>query len=230
MSVERREQVTYVGMESTGNRRNFLSWRKPAGFHGWHEPDESRDSRPDLWEARGAIPRAYPAPQLEGNARSNEDGGIGVEPNNPRQCSEVADGVARQSEGIAQLSLPCFVRQGVSQGRSDIRLRVLQSQGRSGRSGQADVRGHRDVRSRALAGRTGARAEKPNLSTTSCAANIHTEAGRETAAARSARDPGSDSGDGSSSGSRTHIRSRPAAGTVRLSARPQRTGRSKACP
>ena len=59
--MERREQVTYVGMESTGNRRNFLSWRKPAGFHGWHEPDESRDSRPDLWEARGAIPRAYPA-------------------------------------------------------------------------------------------------------------------------------------------------------------------------
>jgi hypothetical protein len=28
---------------------------------GWHEPDESRGSRPDLWEARGAIPRAYPA-------------------------------------------------------------------------------------------------------------------------------------------------------------------------
>ena len=34
-------------------------------------------------------------PQLKGNARSNEDGGIGVEPNNPSQCSEVADGVAR---------------------------------------------------------------------------------------------------------------------------------------
>src|SRR5215467_15681233 len=128
-------------------------------------------------------------PQLEGNARSNEDGGIGVEPNNPRQCSEVADGVARQSEGIAQLSLPRLVRQGVSQGRSGIRLRVLQSQWRSGRSGQADVRGHRDVRRRALAGRTGARAEKPNLSTTSCAANIHTEAGRETAAVRRARYP-----------------------------------------
>jgi hypothetical protein len=70
--VERREQVTHVGMESTGNRRNFLSWRKPAGFHGWHEPDEPRDSRPDLWEARGAIPRAYPAPQLKGNARSGK--------------------------------------------------------------------------------------------------------------------------------------------------------------
>src|SRR5215472_9462767 len=43
-------------------------------------------------------------PQLKGNARSDEDGGIGVEPNNPSQRSEVADGVARQSEGIAQLS------------------------------------------------------------------------------------------------------------------------------
>ena len=57
----------------------------------------------------------------------------------------------------------------------------------SGRSGQPDVRGHRDVRNRALSGRTGARAEKPNLSTTSCAASLYTEAGRETAAARSAR-------------------------------------------
>src|SRR5215469_4326077 len=30
-------------------------------FLGWHEPDDSRESRPDLWEARGEIPRAYPA-------------------------------------------------------------------------------------------------------------------------------------------------------------------------
>ena len=28
---------------------------------GRHEPDESRDSRPDLWAARGEIPRADPA-------------------------------------------------------------------------------------------------------------------------------------------------------------------------
>src|SRR5215472_15941706 len=34
--------------------------RRQPSF-GWHEPDESRGSRPDLWEARGAIPRAYPA-------------------------------------------------------------------------------------------------------------------------------------------------------------------------
>src|SRR6516162_1696007 len=48
-------------------------------------------------------------PQLEANARSDEDGGIGVEPNNPSKRSEVADGVTRKSEGIAQLSFLCFV-------------------------------------------------------------------------------------------------------------------------
>src|SRR5215831_16373740 len=46
-------------------------------------------------------------PLLKGNARSNEGGGIGVEPNNPSKRSEVADSVARQSEGIAQLSFLC---------------------------------------------------------------------------------------------------------------------------
>src|SRR5215472_16280783 len=34
-------------------------------------------------------------PQLKGNARSDEDGGIDVESINPRKRSEVADGVAR---------------------------------------------------------------------------------------------------------------------------------------
>src|SRR5215468_5669697 len=55
-------------------------------------------------------------PQLKGNARSDEDGGIDVESINPRKRSEVADGVARQSEGSAQLPLLRAVRQGVPQG------------------------------------------------------------------------------------------------------------------
>ena len=113
-------------------------------------------------------------PQLKGNARSDEDGGIGDEPNNPRKCSEVADGVARQSEGIARLSLLRAVRQGVPKGRSGVRLRMLQSQWRSSRSGRPDVRGHRGVRQGAMVGRTGARAEEANVSTTSGAAGVHT--------------------------------------------------------
>ena len=41
----------------------------------------------------------------------------------------------------------------------------------------------------AMAGRTGARAEEPNLSTTSCPAGVHPKARRETASVRGARYP-----------------------------------------
>ena len=58
MPVEQRGQVTLVGMESTGNRRNSWSGGRRQASSGWHEPDESRGSRPDLWAARGEIPRA----------------------------------------------------------------------------------------------------------------------------------------------------------------------------
>ena len=44
---------------------------------------------------------------------------------------------------------------------------------------RSDIRGHRGVWSGAMVGRTDARAEKSNLSTTSCAAGLYTEAGRE---------------------------------------------------
>src|SRR5713226_3530625 len=47
-------------------------------------------------------------PQLKGNARSNEDRGIDDESSNPRKCSEVADGVARESEAF--VSMPCTTR------------------------------------------------------------------------------------------------------------------------
>ncbi len=41
-------------------------------------------------------------PQLEVNAiEADEARKIGDEPNNSRKCSEVADGVTRESEGIA---------------------------------------------------------------------------------------------------------------------------------
>ena len=48
MLVERRGQVTDVGREPTGNGRSSNSRRKAAAFARWHEPDESRGSRPDL--------------------------------------------------------------------------------------------------------------------------------------------------------------------------------------
>jgi len=48
MPVERREQVTDVGREPTGNRRSSNSQRKAAAFVRWHEPDDARVSSPDL--------------------------------------------------------------------------------------------------------------------------------------------------------------------------------------
>ena len=72
--------------------------------------------------------------------------------------------------------------------------------------GWSEVRGHRGVRSGAMVGLTGTRAEESNLSTSSCAAGVYTETGREAATVRSARYPGPDSGDGGSFGSRTYFR------------------------
>src|SRR5260370_38038201 len=111
-------------------------------------------------------------PQLRTNARSDEGQGIGDEPNNSIQGSEVADGVARKSEGIAQLSFPCAVRQGVSERCSGLCLRTLPSQRRSRGSGQPDIREHRSVRQGTGVGRTDTRAEKSNLSTATCAAGV----------------------------------------------------------
>ena len=99
------------------------------------------------------------------------------------------------------------------------------------RGGWTVVRGHRGIWCGAIVGRTDVRAEEPNLSTTSCAAGLDTEAGPEDAAAvRSTRYPGSRPDDGDGFCARPHLRGRPRAGRVRLSARPQRAGRGKARP
>ncbi len=41
---------------------------------------------------------------MEGNARSDEDGGIDVESINPRKCSEVADGVTYRPNSVCVFS------------------------------------------------------------------------------------------------------------------------------
>src|SRR5271166_1569469 len=59
MPTERREgaiRVGATGQRATGGARRFQ--RKAAVFGGWHEPDESRGSCPDLGAARGETPRA----------------------------------------------------------------------------------------------------------------------------------------------------------------------------
>src|ERR1700736_6115212 len=64
MPVERRERVTNVGSGQPATREEPDMQRKAAAFARWHEPDDARVSSPDLLEARGGIPRAYPAPAV----------------------------------------------------------------------------------------------------------------------------------------------------------------------
>ena len=54
-----------------------------------------------------------------------------------------------------------------------------------------------------VVGRTGARAEKSNLSTAACAAGVYTQAGREAEAVRSTGNPGPGGANGGSFGART---------------------------
>ena len=114
------------GMQAKGTMRNTGS---PSGDRGVDQlATRERQAGPCGMTERLVVPMKLgnssggKGPQLKGNARSDEDEGIGVESINPRKCSEVADGVARQSEGIAQLSLLCSVRQGVPRRRDGIRL------------------------------------------------------------------------------------------------------------
>jgi len=75
-----------------------------------------------------------------------------MSPVTPASVQKLQTGVARESEGIAQLSFLCCVRQGVPEGCSGVRLRMLPSQRWGSRSGWSEVRGHRDVWSGAMVG------------------------------------------------------------------------------
>jgi hypothetical protein len=95
------------GMYATGTRRNTGS---PSGDRGMDQPESrERQAGPFGVSGRFIVPMkpgnsgGGKEPQLEVDAGSDEDGGIGDEPNNPGKCSEVTGGVARQSEEIVSV-------------------------------------------------------------------------------------------------------------------------------
>ena len=97
------------GMQTTGTRRNTGS---PSGGRVRDQPkSRERQAGPFGVSGRFIVPMKPgnsgrgKEPQLEVNARSDEDGGIGDEPSNPGKRSEVTGGVTRESEEIAQLSV-----------------------------------------------------------------------------------------------------------------------------
>jgi hypothetical protein len=86
------------GMQTKGTRRNTGS---PSGDRGKDQPESrERQAGPFGVSGRLIVPMnpgnsgGGKEPQLEVDARSDEDGGIGDEPSNPGKCSEVTGGVA----------------------------------------------------------------------------------------------------------------------------------------
>src|SRR6476660_5423461 len=97
------------------------------------------------------------------------------QPINSDQCSETADGVARESEGRSRLPFLCLVRQDQPCGHPGACLcSVSLQQGRTG-CGRAGFCGHRSVWDAAVAWRTGACAQAGDLSTGPDQKSVHTE-------------------------------------------------------
>src|SRR6202048_4407716 len=97
------------------------------------------------------------------------------EPINSEECSETADGVARESEGRSRLSFLRPVRQDQPRRHPGPCLcSVPLQQGRTG-CGWSRLRGYRGVWSATMAWRTGACAQAGNLSTGPHQKSVDTE-------------------------------------------------------
>src|SRR5246127_4307744 len=141
------------------------------------------------------------------------------QPINSEECSETADGVARESEGRSRLPFLRPVRQDQPRRHLGPCLCSMPlQQGRTGR-GRAGLRGHRSVRGAAVAWRTGACAQAGDVSTGSDQKSVYTEGQWQTQAvghldlARSSLHDASDAGAG------TDLRGPSSTRTVRVPTR-----------
>src|SRR5271169_3379760 len=105
------------------------------------------------------------------------------EPINSEECSETAEGVARESEGRSRLPFLCPVRQNRPRGHPGPCLCPVPLQQRRTGCGWSGVRGHRGVWGAAVARRTGACAQAADLSTGPYQKSVHTEGQRQAQAA-----------------------------------------------
>src|SRR5260370_3287640 len=137
---------------------------------------------------------------------------------NSENCSETAEGVARESEGRSRLSLLRVVRQDQPRGHSGACLcPVPLQQGRTGRR-WAGLRGYCDVWRGAVAWRTGACAPERELPTASYQKSVYTEGQRQTQAAGYLDRAGSGLHDGNNAVAGTDLRSRRSTRPVRVPA------------
>src|SRR5258708_3246127 len=164
------------------------------------------------------------------SSRQTQDGVRDLEigqPSNSEKCSEAADGVTRESEGGGRLSLLRPVRQDQPRRHSGACLRpVPLQQGRAPRR-RPGFCGHRSIRGRAVAGRTGACAQAGDLPTRANQTSVYTEGQRQTQAAGHLERAGSGLHDSSAAGAGADLRSRSSAGNLRLPRRAKRPAGSR---
>src|SRR6266699_1802018 len=136
------------------------------------------------------------------------------QPINSENCSETADGVARESEGRSRVSLLRPVRQDQPRGHPGACLcPVPLQQGRPG-CGWSRLRGRRGVWGATMAWRTGACAQAGDLPTGPYQKSVHTEGQRQAQAAGHLDLAGSGLHDSSDAGAGTDLRSRPSTRAV----------------
>src|ERR1700694_5738473 len=104
---------------------------------------KSRSGNPSPTAGRARFLSQWALVQVD--VESVEGGEIG-KPGNSAKCPEAADCITCESEGRTRVSVLSSVRQGVSCGRSELRLCPMQSQWRRGRGRWSDVRRHPGVR------------------------------------------------------------------------------------
>src|SRR5438552_9909340 len=97
------------------------------------------------------------------------------QPINSENCSETAEGVARESEGRSRVSLLRPVRQDQPRGHRGACLCPVPLQQGRARGGRPELRGRRGVWGAAVAWRTGACSQARNLSIGPYQMSVHTE-------------------------------------------------------
>src|SRR5262252_4463720 len=192
-------------MESVRNTGNPKAWsgmtnRTPArdrlGTLGWRRGSLYRGSRVTPGEGRDLSSR-----RTQDVVR---DLGIG-QPINSEECSETADGVARESESRSRLPLLRPVRQDQPGRHLGLCLCSMPlQQGRTGR-GWPGLCGHRSVWGAAVAWRTGACAPGGELPTGPYQKSVHTEGQWQTQAIGHLNLAGSGLHDGGNAGARTDL-------------------------
>src|SRR6476620_11737997 len=216
---EWRQHVHKESVRNTGGPKAWsaMTNRTPArdrpGALGWRRGSQYRGSRVTPVEGRDLSSR-----QTQQVVRDLEIG----QPINSENCSETAEGVARESEGRSRVSLLRPVRQDQPRGHPGARLcPVLLQQGRTG-SRRSELRGRRGVWGAAVAWRTGACSQAGDLPTGPHQKSVHTQGQRQTQAAGHLDRAGSGLNDSSDAGAGTDLRSRPSTRTVRVPSRAKR--------